>query len=70
MAGIRCVGAPIEFEEILLSSHAANDELFERERTLLTIRRNVMNHQRFVHETRSPHLGNLGSPNPTDIDDE
>lgn len=35
---IRCVRAPVEFEDIPLSSHVASDELFER--AVMAVRRN------------------------------
>ncbi|CAF4498351.1 unnamed protein product [Rotaria socialis] len=44
---IRCVRAPVGFEDIPLSSNVANDEMFERD--VMTVKRNVILHHKIQH---------------------
>ncbi|CAF3352538.1 unnamed protein product [Rotaria socialis] len=46
-SAIRCVRAPVDFEDIPLSSNVANDEMFERD--VMTVKRNVILNHKIQH---------------------
>ncbi|CAF4972772.1 unnamed protein product, partial [Rotaria socialis] len=67
-SAIRCVRAPVDFEDIPLSSNVANDEMFERD--VMTVKRNVIALKGWFFENSiidiySTQLGNIESQNTT-----